>query len=657
MLIASAISKSYGDRSLFSELSFTLYAGDRLGVVGPNGSGKTTLLNILAGRAETDGGEIFLRKGVTIGYLEQSVSFDGGEKLLAAVLDSEASLEKLDHKRGLIHERLAETDDAGEQATLLGELGEIETRIEHSGAYTREFEAKKVLAGLGFTESDIDRPLEEFSGGWIMRAGLAKLLISEPDILFLDEPTNHLDLDTVIWFETFLATYPGAVIVISHDRAFLNRTATTIVALENDRARLYHGNYDGYIAAREKEREVLEATIRNQERFIESETRFINRFRAKNTKASQVQSRIKRLEKIERVTERARDKTVKLRIPPSPRSGKTVLTLDRVRFGYGGDTIYDDLDLTLVRGDRIALVGPNGAGKSTLLKLMAGVLEPGGGERRLGHNVRPAYYAQHQAEQLTPGNTVLDELRLAAVDETEEQLRTVLGAFLFSGDDVGKRVSMLSGGEQARLALAKLLLHPANLILMDEPTNHLDIPSRDILTAALSSYDGTLCLVTHDRRLIDTVANRVYEVINGVVTVYHGNYSDYTEKKKREREREQSYLKIREEQSDAPDRKKSVREQKRLEAELRNRFYREGKDTRERVKAIESEMETLDGRKRELEAALADPASFGDRAELNAALNEYDDVAKRRDALEEEWFELSEKLEALRESIFGEEAG
>ncbi|MCD6307478.1 MAG: ABC-F family ATP-binding cassette domain-containing protein [Candidatus Latescibacteria bacterium] len=657
MLIASSVSKSYGDRSLFSGLSFTLYAGDRLGVVGPNGSGKTTLLNILAGRAEPDGGDIFLRKGVTIGYLEQRMSFDGGEALLAAVIDSETSLEKLDHKRGLIHERLAETDDAGEQATLLGELGEIETRIEHSGAYTREFEAKKVLAGLGFTETDMDRTIGEFSGGWIMRAGLARLLIAEPDILFLDEPTNHLDLDAVIWFENFLSTYPGAVIVISHDRAFLNRTATTIVALENDRARLYHGNYDGYIAASAKEREVIEATIRNQERFIESETRFINRFRAKNTKASQVQSRIKRLEKIERVTERARDKTVNLRIPPSPRSGKTVLTLDRVRFGYGGEPIYDNLDMTLVRGDRVALVGPNGAGKSTLLKLMAGALEPEGGARRLGHNVRSAYYAQHQEEQLTPGNTVLDELRCAAVDETDEQLRTVLGAFLFSGDDVGKRVSMLSGGEQARLALAKLLLHPANLILMDEPTNHLDIPSRDILTAALTSYDGTLCLVTHDRRLIDTVATHVCEVAHGVVTVYHGDYTDYTAKKKRERELEQSYLNSIEEPSDAPDRKKSAREQKRLEAELRNRFYREGKNARERVKAIESEMEILDGRKLKLETALADPSSFGDRAELNDALNEYDDVAKRRDALDEEWLGLSEKLEALRASIFGEAVG
>ncbi len=654
MLIASNITKSYGDRVLFSDVSFSLYAGDRLGVVGANGSGKTTLLNILAGRSEPDAGELFLRKGAEIGYLEQVAGFSGDQPLLSAVLDTRTSLEHFEHRRTLVNERLAETNDEDGQAKLLAELGEIETRIEHSGAYTREFEAKKILAGLGFSGDDHERLMGEFSGGWIMRAGLAKLLISEPDVLFLDEPTNHLDLDAVIWFEGFLLSYPGAVIVISHDRAFLNRMATTILALEHDRTILHHGSYDDFVTAREKEREVIEATIKNQERFIESETRFINRFRSKNTKATQVQSRIRRLEKMETVTRQAKARTVNLKIPPSPRSGKTVLTLDRVTFGYDGAPLYDDLELTLVRGERIALVGPNGAGKTTLLKLMAGVLAPGGGEIRLGHNVRSAYYAQHQAEQLTPGSTVLDELRLSAVDETDEQLRTVLGAFLFTGDDVHKRVSMLSGGEQARLALAKLLLHPANLILMDEPTNHLDIPSRDILTDALSSYDGTLCLVTHDRRLIDAVATHIVEVVNGVVTVYHGNFSDYAAKKKREREREQDYLKSAREPSDDPGDRLSEKERKRIEAERRNRFYRESKNVQERIAVIETEMESLDARKGVLETNLADPASFDGRNELNAALNEYDDIVRRREALDEEWLERSEALEKIRTEVYGD---
>jgi ATP-binding cassette subfamily F protein 3 len=644
------IEKGYGEKILFSGCSLRLGVRDRIGLVGPNGSGKTTLFRMIAGEEQSDRGEIIIGRGVHIGYLSQEPMSLKGQSLIEEVQSGVKDLTALEDKMRLLEEDIAEEKDTQNLEALAKAYGQLEERYAREGGYSLEFRAKAILFGLGFREGDLHRTTEELSGGWLMRLTLAKILLSNPDLLLLDEPTNHLDLESLIWLEEFLAETMGTVVVVSHDRDFLNRVVTKILAIEGKKIIPYPGNYDAYVQAREKKKILQEAALENQRRKVEQTERFIERFRYQATKARQVQSRVKHLEKLERVETLDTQKTIRFSFPQPVRSGRLVAELNGVHKAYGPVKVYTGVDLTLLRGDKVAFIGPNGAGKSTLLKLLARVLDPDEGTIEWGHNVTSAYFAQHQLELLDSSKTVWEEIFSQAKDEPVSFLRGLLGAFLFSGEEVEKKVSVLSGGEKSRLVLAKMLMHPANFLLLDEPSNHLDIAAREVLERALRGFKGTLCFITHDRHLINTVANKVLEVNAGRLTVYPGNYEDYQYKKELEKKEAgmdgvEIPLSAKSEAGEHSARRS--KEQKRLEAEARNRFYRETRNLRERMQDLEIQLEQATQEMEAMAIQLGDPEVYRKGENIPGLLKAHSEAKKRVESLTVEWETLAQRLEEL----------
>ncbi len=651
MITLSHVQKQFGSKVLFKDCSLQIGVRDRLSLIGPNGSGKTTLFKMILGEEPIDEGEILIAKGVKIGYLPQEVISFTGNTVLNEVLKSSIRITSLQDKMKILEEELLSIEDPKEQERLAKEYGKLQERYTILGGYGLEAEAKQILQGLGFKERDFDRVTDELSGGWLMRIALSKILLQSPDLLLLDEPTNHLDLASLIWLEEFLINYSGAMVIVSHDRVFLNHLIDRIAEIEAQKIDLYYGDYDHYLEEKEARRQIIEATYKTQQRKIEQTERFIERFRAKNTKSSQVQSRIKMLEKLERIELPKEKKEIRFRFPIPTRSGHKVVEVKNLYKSYGNIRVYQGTDLILYRGDKVAFVGPNGAGKSTLLKIFAGVLDFEEGEVELGKNVTRAYFAQHQFDLLHSENTVFEELLSIATDETQTELRTLLGTFLFSGDEVEKKVSVLSGGEKSRLILAKMLLKPANFLLLDEPTSHLDIPSRNVLEMALRQFQGTICLITHDRHLINQIVNKVIEIDHGVPHLFLGNYDDYLYKKQQVQMEEVQKNVGAIQESPLPLKKKPLyrtKEERRKRAQQMDQFRRQLSSLEKRFQEVEKSLheatQTLD----HLNQRLSDPSLYLNQKETYETIENHKKIQERVNELSQLWESLALELEKIK---------
>ena len=636
MLQLKNVNKQFADQVVLGNVDWHVRPTDRVGLCGENGAGKTTLLRLLAGQSEVDAGKLQLARGTTVGYLPQEGLEHTGRDLftevrsaLTELLSVESELQSLENK---ISRETMQAD--------LERYSELQEIFRQRGGYTMQADIGRVLKGLGFAEDDWTRPCEHFSGGWQMRIALAKLLLQKPNLLLLDEPTNHLDLPARDWLEGYLAAYPHAVILVSHDRFFLDQVVTRIVEIWHAKLTDYPGNYSRYLLAREERVSALrEAKARQDEEIARTEA-FINKFRFNANKAALVQSRVKQLEKVERIQLPPERKKIGFSFPAPPKGGKLSVRLEKVSHGYGDLAVLEDVSLAVERGERIALVGANGAGKSTMMRLLAGVEGPREGVREEGHNMVMAYFAQDQARTLDPQLSVLEQITRAAPFDMVPQVRNLLGAFLFHGDDVHKRVSVLSGGERNRLALAILLLRPANLLLLDEPTNHLDIASKEVLLQALKGYKGTLVFVSHDRYFVDALANRVVEVAARRATSYLGNYEDFLQSKSGEGDLSHSTLRV--EKIHTEESTQNGKTGRLVSHAERKAARREEKKRQKELAGVESRIEALETEIAELTVKMQDPAMAIDHARLGKLIDQHAELQAELDRCMETWEALQE---------------
>jgi ATP-binding cassette subfamily F protein 3 len=665
LLAANDLSLAYGPKIVLDRAAFAIGPHDRIGLVGANGTGKSSLMRILAGDLSADSGELVFRRGARAGYLPQDVASLPDLPLVDAVLSTVPGRTALEARLAQAEAALAAASESGEQLELSQALAELHEELDHFEEHFGRHRAERILMGLGFVPKDLERRALTLSGGWKMRAALAGLLLQDPDLLLLDEPTNHLDVPTLEWFDAFLRASRKALVLVAHDREFLNRQIDRVLALEPEGLRAYAGDYDDYRRQRAEEEVRLEAAAKRQAAKRAQLEEFIERFGAKNTKAAQAKSKEKQLERMEEVKLLEERATIRFRFPEATRSGKEVLRLEGVAKAFGPRVVYRGLDAQVLRGERVAVIGPNGAGKSTLLKIVAGELAADAGAVKLGHSVVAGYYAQHHFERpehgderdgavrtfgtLDPQRTVLDTLWDLVPDRGEAYVRGVAGSFLFSGDDVEKKVGVLSGGERARVALAKLLLVPANLLLLDEPTNHLDLDSSEALIEALEGYGGTLLFVSHNRSFVNQLATVIWEVKDGGVLPFPGNLDDwwYHQRQLAAEAAAAGGAATGGSASAAASAGASEKERRRAEAEARNARYRLEKPLKDEIARLEARIEALERDEREATAALADPALYQDFAKAKPIMEKQRLAKEELAGLYGEWEAAQEKLAAL----------
>ncbi len=654
LLAVDDLHLAFGARRIFDGDSLAVEPGDRLGVVGPNGTGKSTLLKILAGDVTPDAGHITRARGTRVGYLAQEHGEVADGPLLASVLATAPGREPVEAELARTESALAATNDVDEQMNLSQRLADLNQALLKLDEHYASHHAERILVGLGFFDDDFERPVSALSGGWRMRAALAALLFQRPDVMLLDEPTNHLDMPSVHWLDGFLSSVGQAIVLTCHDRRFLNRHVSRVASLELDGLKTFKGNYDEYLEQRKLALEYLEARAKKDEQRQKELEAFVTRFRAKASKARQAQSKAKQIEKLEaqRVEIPRFRRTMAIRFPEAPKSGETVLKLDGITFGYGARPLFEDLALSIRRGQRIALVGVNGAGKTTLLKLVAGELQPQAGEIIWGRNVAPSYFAQHHAESLDADRTVIEEVWRAAPERSQTEVRTLCGSFLFSGDDVDKSTGVLSGGERARVAMARMLANPANFLMLDEPTNHLDTESADRLTESLEAFDGTMLFVSHNLDFAKRLSDTVWDVRAGRVDVFPGSLDDYLD-----------YLTAQQAETgaghpaqrpsaagrppaggDKAARQKARAEAKAAQIELRRRL----KKLTETTERLEAKIQALETEKAELEVQLADPETHLNPDTARKTTKAYERVQADLERAVDAWTEAEAEREDLQ---------